>query len=169
MIAEIMKSINNHFARSIESKDYEIVADGIVGSFTESYVAGQYVWITGSLINDGVYKLTAVASNKLTTEEALMPENTSNTLICVYGLAVPRDFLQLVTDIETWAAKNVGKEGVASESIDSYSISFADGGKGASWINAFSSRLSRYRRMYDDDKRLKYSTLNWQRRDYGGY
>ena len=151
MIAQIMKYCNNHFWRSYERNNFAIVEDGITGTFTETYLAGQYIHIVDSYLNDGVYKITAVSSVKLTLDATLIAEDTDD-YITVYGCKVPSDFLSLVTDIETWQTKNSGLEGVASESIDSYSVSFAsgiDGLIGNTWQNAFKSRLSTYRAMYE--------------------
>lgn len=153
MIDQIMDYLNNHFVRSGESDDFEIVTDGIVGDFDEKYIAGQYIWIQGSFINDGVYLLTGVSNNKLTVaDDTFTAENTGES-IRVFGCAVPKPFLTLVDDINSWISENAGKEGIASETIDSYSVSFGSGPDGStanSWQSAFAGRLSTYRAMYED-------------------
>lgn len=151
MIAEIMKECNNHFWRSNERRMYSIVSDGIVGKFSEKYIPGQYIHLTGSFLNDGVYKLTAVSESKLTVEEGLKAEDTGE-YFNVYGCKVPTEFLTLVTDIESWASNNFDKSGIASESIDGYSVNFAtnpDGTIGNNWKNAFKTQLTPYRQMFE--------------------
>lgn len=145
MIAEMMTACKNHFVRSKDRETYQFVADGIVGSFSETYVVGQYIWVRESILNDGVYKLTAVSTTKLTVDATLKPENTEE-MTTVYGLAVPTDFIQLATDIDTWLTNNGRKEGLASESIDSYSVSFANDG---SWQSAFAKSLAPYKQVYE--------------------
>lgn len=147
MLNVVMTHIKNHFARSWEIGQYEIVTDGIVGSFYKKYIVGQYVWLKYSFVNDGVYKITGVTSNKLTLDATLTAENTGE-LIALFGLAVPHDFLTVVTEIENFKSK----DGVTSESIDDYSVSY--GGDGGSWTSVFSGKLSQWRRMYDDDNRV---------------
>lgn len=144
MLDQVMTHIKNHFARSIESRAFEIVADGIVGIFSEKYVVGQYVWVKRSFINDGVYKITGITATKLTLDATLQPENTGE-LIYLFGLAPPKDFLTVVTEIENFKSK----DGVTSESIDDYSVSY--GGNGGGWASVFKDKLSPWKRMYDDD------------------
>lgn len=151
MIAQIMAYCKNHFWRNRERNNFTIVTDGIEGTFSNTYLVGQYVHIVGSYINDGVYKITAVSSSKLTLDATLLAEDTDD-LITLYGCAVPADFLTIVSDIETWVSSNGGKDGIASESIDSYSISFgtaADGSTGNNWKSAFSGRLGPYKQVFE--------------------
>jgi hypothetical protein len=155
MIGQIMDSIRNHFARYKETRVFQVVSDGIVGSFSNTYIPGQYIWIKNSIINDGVYKVVTATSSKITVEEVLLPEDTHQSFD-VYGLGVPRDFLALVADIEEWQTKNGGSEGIASEGIDDYSVAFAKGGESSTWKVAFQSRLSTYQKAYDCDKRRKF-------------
>lgn len=147
MLNAVMTHIKNHFARSWEVGQYEIVSDGIVGSFSEKYIVGQYLWLKYSFVNDGVYKITGVTNQKLTLDATLTPENTDE-LIVLFGLSVPPDFLTVVTEIESFKSK----DGVMSESIDDYSVSY--GGDGGSWTSVFRGKLSKWRRMYDDDYRV---------------
>lgn len=146
-----MNYCNNHFWRSSECDNFTIVSDGIEGDFDNTYLVGQYIHVKQSYLNDGVYKITGVTSSKLTLDATLQAEDTDD-YITVYGCKVPGAFLSIVTDIESWQAKNTGTEGVASEIIDGYSISFASGPGGVvgnTWQNAFASRLSTYKQIYE--------------------
>ncbi len=149
MISQIMDYCKNHFARSYEYGTFNIVADGIEGTFSEKYVAGQYVWIKDSFINDGVYKILTVESNKLTLDTELLPESTQENIL-LFGCSPVKGFLDLVTDIQAYV-QNGAKDGIASERIDDYSVAYSGNG---SWTNAFSSRLAQYRRMFDDYEKL---------------
>ncbi len=146
-----MDYCKNHFARSVEAGAFEIVFDGIQGSFNQKYIAGQYLWIKESFANDGVYKITEATANKLTLDATLVPENTGEAF-CIYGCSPPAGFLALVTDIENFISNNGAKDGITSEHIDDYSVSFGSGG---GWADAFKTRLGQYRRIYDDDERLR--------------
>lgn len=154
MIDEIMDGINNHFAYALEISNFEIVADGITGNFQNDYIVGQYILIKSSVLNDSVYKVTQVESNKLTLEGTLIPESTNNNNynIGIYALRPPKGFLTLVDTIASWETSNSSKAGISSEKIDDYSVSFAGDGSAAgnTWENAFKSKLSKYRRVFTD-------------------
>lgn len=166
MISEVMEEVRNHFARSVESKAYAIVADGITGSFQEKYVVGQYVWVYNSFLNDGVYKITAVASNKLTLDATLQAEDTGETIV-VFGLAPPKAFLDMVASISTYVTNQGTAQGIKSESQGNRSVSYGSGASGAGgsdWQSVYSQQLNKYRRMYDDDESFRIGKLNWQNR-----
>jgi len=145
---EIMKAINNFFTYKIEYSTFEIVADGIVGTFDNTYLAGMYIVLNGTYLNDGVYKIASVTSSKITVEETLTAENTNENFYLA-NCKIPQSFIDLSTEIATWKTNNTGIEGVASESIDDYSISY-DTQNGTGWISAFYDRLTPYRKMYND-------------------
>lgn len=140
-----MEYLNNHFIPNIsvpEYRTYEIVPDGIVGAFSETYIAGMYIVIKHSLVNDGLYKIASVTSTKITVEETLLAENTGEYILIV-GSSPPKSFVNLATEIGNFKES----VGVASESIDDYSVSFD---KGGTWQQAYSSKLSHYRNLFSD-------------------
>jgi hypothetical protein len=65
MIDRIMNECNNHFANSIEYAT-AIVSDGITGTFAEDYITGQYVYLVGTRLNDGVYQVASATGSKIT-------------------------------------------------------------------------------------------------------
>lgn len=142
-LIDIMDSLNNHFLKSYERKICEIVADGIVGAFSETYIAGMYIIIEKSYLNDGIYKVASVTSNKITVEETLVAENTGK-YITIFGSTPPKAFVDLSAEINNYSES----VGASSESIDDYSVSFADGD--GSWESAYSTKLNKYRSLYDD-------------------
>lgn len=148
MISQIMAYIKNHFWYSMERETFKYTTTGIEGDFDNTYVVGQYIHVVGSFLNDGVYKLTAVTDTVLTVDATLQEEETDE-YSTIYGCKVTNDFLSIVADIESWSSDNSGKEGVASESIDSYSISFNSDAQGNGWQSAFRGRLAPYKQVYE--------------------
>ena len=137
---KLLRYLNRYYPRSIESVT-SVVADGLEGNFTERYVVGQYVMLMGTIMSDGIYQLTGVSPTKLTVGEPLTAE--SDDLIAVVGLSIPKEIIALNAKIEAYK----GSEGLASESIDDYSVSFKDG---SGWQVAYAKELQAYRVMYSD-------------------
>lgn len=151
MIAEVMNNVHNHFAKSVESRDYKIVADGVEGTFSETYVVGAYIWILGSFVNDGVYKVAGVTSTKITVEEALTAEDTGEVMN-IFSCAPPTDFISLVSEIETYTSSSPSN-GVQSKKLGDLSITYSGD---STWNSVYSARLNKYRKVYDDHYRLGY-------------
>lgn len=149
MLYEVMNSINNHFVHTKEQSKFKIVEDGIesLNNFNEVYLPGQYILIKNSILNDGAYKVSSFNSNKITVEETLLPEDTE--VICIFGLRVPKTFITLVNNIESWQSKNSCNIGVSSEKIDDYQINYTDSGS-RGYLTAFRKQLNTYRKMYSD-------------------
>lgn len=136
MLFEIMNRINNFFV--IESyKGVWTIEDGrIVLPFVQK---NQYFRIYGSVFNDGVYKMNDYLTLQDETFEGV-----------ISGLAIPNSFLELVSEIEQWQVKYADAvTPYSSESFAdySYSISKNDKGQSVSWYDAFSKRLSTYRKV----------------------
>ena len=164
MIADIMQECNNYFPHTNEYGVYTIApttasTSTISGTFADTYLVGQYIYIRGSVLNDGVYQISVVGSASLTVSGVLQAETTTDG-IWIFGLKPPSNFLTLVSDITTWQATNSGKDGIASESIGRYSVSFKNGG---GWQDIFRSRLNMFRSMYDATA-TSGSCRNWQNR-----
>jgi hypothetical protein len=150
---KLLKYLNRYWPRSIEQVT-AIAADGFEGNFSETYLVGQYILIKNSILSDGVYQLTAVSPTKLTVAEPLQAESTN--LIILFGLAIPREVIALQAKINAYTSN----EGIASESIDDYSVSFQDG---SGWQTAFKSELNAWRVMYSDLDPIM-SKFRWQDR-----
>lgn len=138
-----MQEINNFFVKSYEGATFSISTDGITGSFSQTYIVGQYISIDGTLVNDGVYKITQVASGKLTLDATLIAESSVSCI--VFGLGVPATFATLVAAITSYASGT--SQGLAGESQGSRSVSYKDG---SSWQKVYRDDLNAYRRMYSD-------------------
>lgn len=139
-----MKQVNNYFVNTEESGQYEI-RNGII-SLTETYLIGQYIYLCGSILNDGLYLI----NDDLITLDGSTDESFSGT---IYGLRIPRSFLDLAKDI---MAFNESSEGQASNitsasfGIQSYSWATDANGNRAGWETVFAKRLNQYRRMTTD-------------------
>lgn len=137
-------AINNFFERTSEYGRYTISDDAIT-TIRGDYKVGQYVRIMNSLFNDGVYKITAVATGEITLDGTLTDE-----VFCGYvvGLAIPSEFVTLSAKVEAYS-----HAGVSSESIPNYSVSYLaqDG------ITAYKAELAPYRKPYQSP----YAFLRW--------
>lgn len=132
MLYEVMKSLKciPKFARKKYFDTYVIKN----GSVNLPFVDGQYFLVEGSMFNDGVYQYP-------TTE--LKTESFEG---CITALAIPKDFLQLVEDIEKYKRDNP-ETALVSESFGGYSYTKATdtSGNPASWQSVFSKRLNAWR------------------------
>ena len=146
MITQIMDHLNNHFIKSYEylSVTFDSTAKTVTGSFSKTYLVGQYIYIKNSTLNDGAFKITTVADGVLTVDGDLLD---STETVWLYGCAPPRAFLSLVDEIIAWNTAHGSKRGVASERIDDYALQYA---QNSGWKREFRSELSKYRRIYDD-------------------
>ncbi len=159
---KIMDSINNHFLRSLEIQTFEITATSIKGSFAEVYLPGMFVIIKDSYLNDGLYEVSAATTTEISVLETLKPENTGEG-IRLYASVPPSDFVALYDEIEAHTETGVG---VASESIDDYSVSYKDDG---SWQSVFKTKLYQYRRVYNDIDTSTRPNHRWQDKLGGWY
>lgn len=150
MLDAICREIKNYFS-SEEDRfigDFAIIGGQITPPI--SIQEGQYYRIVGSVFNDDVY---------IAGQEELKDEKTFHGAIWL--MRIPKDFLQLVADIEEWQNKYGGVNSVAmspysSESFGGYSYSkstsvFASGSSSSqssgTWQSAFADRLAPYRRV----------------------
>lgn len=144
MIKAIMDSINNHFLHTHNHVNC-CLNGNFVNCSTENFLVGQYIIIRNSILNDGVYKILEINEHGITVDTELFAECGE---FCIFGLAVPKDFLNLVGEIEEWQKNHNKVAGVASESTGSYSISFDNNAN--TWQKAFKDRLHIYRKVFSD-------------------
>ena len=145
MLNEICEHLHNFFdTRNGEfidrTADTFTISSGLISPLSSSLIAGQYIRIVGSLLNDGIY---------------LLPSNFAiSTLVnetftgAIFGLAIPRDLVTLDTEITAYVTANPAT-GYVSESFGGWSGSRATGANGApiSWKSAYAARLNRWRKM----------------------
>jgi len=151
MLNEVCLEINNFFNRNqpIIIDDLRISNGKITNTdFLSKIKENQYFRIVGSVFNDGVYKYTQTLT--------LQDEDFHGAL---WLMAVPKDFLDLVDEIDAWQAVNGKADSAAmspfqSESFGGYSYSKLSSGNNSgsrssvpTWQSQYASRLSRYRRI----------------------
>lgn len=154
MIASVMHYLNNYFSRTVEKVTAVIdsSAKTITGSFGETYLAGQYIRLSHTILNDGVYKIVSVAGSVITVEEGLQDESPAEGYY-LWGLAPPKPFLEVVADIETYNAANGTNTGLKSETQGKRAVTYASD---STWQGVFANALGTWRKVYsDDDKRLR--------------
>ena len=145
MLYEICEHLHNFFdSRDGEyidrSADTFTISNGLISPLSSSLIAGQYIRIVGSLLNDGIYLLP---SNR--TIATLENETFTGA---IFGLAIPRDLVTLDSEITAWVAANPAS-GYVSESFGGWSGTKATGANGAplSWKSVYAARLNRWRKI----------------------
>ena len=143
MMGVVCQEVKNYFIQ----KDVDVHASNYVISggrispvpFLKN---GQYYRIVGSVLNDGVYKHG-------TDDLQLVDEEFYGA---VWSMRVPKDFVQLVTEIDAWNTANAAALSgpYSSESFGGYSYSKAtsEGGGAYTWKDQFKGKLNGYRRMF---------------------
>ena len=106
---------------------------------------GDWVAVTGSLYNNGVYQLADGVSIPGAVDESWTGR--------VWLLSPPADFLALAGEIIAWAAQQ-GSQQAVKESFGAYSRELATNtaGKPITWQAYFAEALKPYRRMYTEVK-----------------
>lgn len=145
-IFEVCQYLKNWFDRNQPKYIGKITINN--GALSETYglKVGQYFRIIGSTLNEGVYRYP------LTT---LTDETFSGA---IWGMSLPKAFLSLLDDIETWKTKYASADSAAlspysSESFGGYSYSKSSGSndtttdKSGTWQGVFGARLAPYRKM----------------------
>ena len=147
MLSEVCAYLRNYFDNGQPHTFGEIeIKNGAL--FTPCNLkAGQYFRIIGSTFNDGVYQFPTTALNN---------DETFNGAI--WGMAVPPDLIDLITEMEAWKADKANAYALnspyQSESKADYSYTLKSGADGSgknsgasALINQFAGRLSRWRKL----------------------
>lgn len=119
------------------------ISGGVFVNFANDLKNGQYIRIIGSTFNDDVYKYPVSGLTDETFKGA------------VWGMAIPKEFLDLVTAIDLWETNNGAAVAspYQSESFHSYSYSLKTSGGDnvaqdkTTWQGAFSGKLARWRKI----------------------
>ena len=147
MLSEVCAYLRNYFDDGQAHTFGEIeIKNGAL--FTPCNLkAGQYFRIVGSTFNDGVYNFPTTT---------LRVDETFNGAI--WGMAVPPDLIDLITEMEAWKADKANAYALnspyQSESKADYSYTLKSGADGSgknsgasALINQFAGRLSRWRKL----------------------
>lgn len=146
VIEQVLKEIRNYyiidgvFAAKVD-------ADGVIVSDVGIFMAGAYVYVVGSVMNDGVYKILSIDenTNKLTLEGFLQAEMIERKFR-VYLCAIPKTVLDLAEEIKAYNESN--PNGVKSESLGDYSVSYGGANGSSDWAAVYRSKLAPYRKAY---------------------
>lgn len=141
MLEQVLRHLNNRFDADANGKRY----GSSYGSFDtrDLYIPtlkeGQYFWIEGSALNDGLHMYPADDLN----DEAF-------TGRIVY-LVIPKPVIELADEIADWVDNNsrVIESPLKSESFGGYSYTKEEGTNASlsGWQAHFASRLNPYRKI----------------------
>jgi len=137
----VMREVRNFFEYTVEIGEFEIA--GSVITLLDEYLPGQYILITGSILNDGLYLL----HDDLYTLDGAVDEIFTGI---IYGLRVPRDFVELSNEIIEFNKKAGTNSDLVSESFGTYSyrVATTTDGMRAGWNVVFADRLREFRHMF---------------------
>lgn len=150
MLEKVMKSCNNYFSVKKEFGNFKIQEDKLY--IKSKCVKGQYIYIYGSIMNDGVHKVISIGDGYIVLQNLTDEEFNG----CVLLLAVPKSFLQMVSEIEEFSYKNKPSI-VVSESFNNYSRTLATDADGnvQDWKGYYKNRLKEYKKIYSDLEGLR--------------
>ena len=139
--AEVMREVRSFFARSCMDERWQI-ENGVIKP-NELLMEGEWIAITGSLRNDGIYCLGAEGRIEGTKDECWTGR--------VWLLNPPAEFLSLCEEIAEWAETH-DTEDVKRESFGVYSVEYAVDANGLplGWKEVFAARLVPWRRMFSE-------------------
>lgn len=148
MLSELCGYLRNWFERNKYIGDFTISNGVINGDKPINLLAGQYIRIVGSILNDGVYLYNPEGI------EGLVDETFHGA---VWSLAIPKEVVALDADIDAWQSKYGGVDSASlspfsSESFGGYSYSKSTSNTDESsiglggWQSAFANRLSQWRK-----------------------
>ena len=153
MLNEVIESLNNYFikyelgvAQYSFTKDVTFTSTGTLGGdFTSTFIAGEYILIEDTRLNDGIYKISSNSDTEITIDTTLditisTEAEISATLTKLY---IPKQLIALIAEIKTYNSNTT--DGISSESQGSRSVSYGNGQTG--WKNAFKSRLEKYKKL----------------------
>ena len=142
----VMREVRNFFESTSETGEYTITDSKI--TLKGGYVPGQYILIFGSVLNDGIYKL----SDTVYTLGGAHDETFKGT---IYGLRVPSDFVAICNEVAEFNDTNKPSN-VVSENFGSYSYTKASEAQSgvvvgvATWQSSFRRKLNPFRRMFTE-------------------
>ena len=152
MLEQVCAHIHNYFISAAYPARYSIES-GVI-SPAPALKEGQRFWLCGSDLNDGVYTYheSGITNDDDDAIADLQDEEFSGT---VSGMAVPKTFMNLVTEIGDW----MDKYGEATNSpftqetvvgVYSYMKATTSTGTGTGvrdWTDVFASRLNEWRKV----------------------
>ena len=139
MLEELLRYINNRFEHDFVIGTFDI-QQGTVD--IDGALDGQYVWIEGSAMNDGLHQYPL---------DGLVDERFDGK---VWLLAIPQPLVDMADEIEAWCSANaeIIDSPYQSESFGGYSYQKGGAASGsetpsAAWQLQFGARLRPYRKL----------------------
>lgn len=141
MLGAVLASVNNRFAGEPVRGRWSVSGGELNPASGQALplADGQWCDVAGSALNDGLHQAGAGGLSDEEFEGTVTP------------LRVPRELLDIVSEIEAWQAAQEAAAGpYASESFGGYSYSRATDpatGLPMTWEAAFRSRLNKWRKL----------------------
>ena len=147
---KILAYLKNYFYRFGENGTYTIEDNSI--TVRGKYVEGQYIRLTGSVLNDGVYKVINIEDNVITLDGAVNEVFEG----VIYSLVIPKEIIELEKKIKKYEEDNP-QGGYISESFGNYSYNKGTNANGElnTWKDVFKVELRPYKKVYDIVKKVK--------------
>ena len=142
-VPDLMRETRNFFPAAAMDGTWTLLSGAL--SPADGFHVGDWVAVTGSVCNNGVYQLA---------EGGVIPGAIDESWEGrVWLLAPPADFLTLAEEIGLWA-KQQGSPAAVKESFGAYSRELATDshGRPITWQAYFALRLLPWRRMYTEVK-----------------
>jgi len=159
VILVVMRELRRTFEIDSESGVYSIFNSEI--QLRRDYIKGEWIIITGSRFNDGVYQLKRTLPDTpllLTngSDNGIAVEDEDDFQGTIWRLRLPRDFIALCKEINAFMDSPEGKQSaIVSENVvgvHSWSKATGKEGKPLGWQQLFGNRLSPWRRMFSTIK-----------------
>jgi len=154
-IRMVVRHLRNAFEISVERGGFTI-SDGEI-ALSEKYIIGEWIAITGSTLNNGIYKIVNVNGSLYWlgngTDDAIVCVKNEEFNGAVWRLRLPQDLIDVSKDIAEWQESPAGKpSNVVSESVVGFyskTLATNEDGAPATWESVFSSRLhGNWRKMF---------------------
>ncbi|MBQ8314037.1 MAG: hypothetical protein IJX84_12635 [Clostridia bacterium] len=142
-VPDLMRETRNFFPAAAMDGTWTLLSGAL--SPADGFRVGDWVAVTGSVCNNGVYQLG---------EGCVIPGATDESWEGrIWLLTPPADFLALAGEIAAWA-KQQGSSAAVKESFGAYSRELATDSDGTpiTWQAYFARQLMPYRRMYTEVK-----------------
>ena len=136
MLERILRHIHNRFERETLAGTFEVSSGTLQ---VEGARDGQYVWVEGSALNDGLHQCPTSG----------MADETFEGRVIL--LAVPQDLVALSEEIGSWCEANSEAldSPYRSESFGGYSYTKGEGSSSPDgWRGHFAADLNPYRKMH---------------------
>lgn len=110
---------------------------------TAGFIVNAHVKVTGSVLNDGFYKITGVAAGELQLEEnTLLDESNTDNYIRLSVVSFPTALKVPFANMLAYELNKQAKQGINSESLGDYSASYT-----GEYPKSLLAQLSTFRRI----------------------